>query len=167
MVPSRVPLPQKGVFLMSTTAHPEPVERSRAAWRNATSFHPTAYIACIQGLYFFVTGIWPLLSIDTFQMVTGPKTDLWLVQTVGVLIAVIGAVLLLALWRRRATAEVIVLALASAVALFGVDVVFVARNVVDRVYLLDAAAEAGLVVLWMGALILEARSWWKRSDTCL
>ncbi|HKB37693.1 MAG TPA: hypothetical protein VKD72_14695, partial [Gemmataceae bacterium] len=24
-------------------------------------------------------GVWPLVNIDTFQLVTGPKTDLWLV----------------------------------------------------------------------------------------
>jgi hypothetical protein len=35
-----------------------------------------------------MTGLWPLVSIGTFQQVTGPKTDLWLVKTVGVLIAV-------------------------------------------------------------------------------
>jgi len=30
-------------------------------------------IAILQGLYFVITGIWPLLSISTFQAVTGPK----------------------------------------------------------------------------------------------
>lgn len=152
---------------MDTTArfpvtHPAQVERSQSI-----PFSPTAYVALIQGLYFFVTGLWPLVSIDTFQMVTGPKTDLWLVQTVGVLIAVIGAVLLVAFGRRHATAEVVLLALASAVALIGVDVVFVVRNVIDRIYLLDAAAEAALVAMWIGALAIEAVTVWKRSRTCL
>src|SRR4051794_14622821 len=29
----------------------------------------------VQGVYYFVTGVWPLVSIETFLMVTGPKTD--------------------------------------------------------------------------------------------
>jgi hypothetical protein len=59
----------------------------------------------IQGVYYLVTGVWPLVSMDTFLRVTGPKTDLWLVNTVGALIAVIALALLVAAWRRRATAE--------------------------------------------------------------
>jgi hypothetical protein len=30
----------------------------------------------IQGLYYGMTGRWPLLSLGTFERVTGPKTDL-------------------------------------------------------------------------------------------
>lgn len=109
-------------------------------------------LALLQGIYFAATGIWPLFSIDTFQMVTGPKADLWLVQTVGVLIAVIGGVLLVAAWRRSATAEVVLLALGSAAALGAVDVVFVVRQVIAPIYLLDAVAEALLVLMWLLAL---------------
>jgi hypothetical protein len=32
-------------------------------------------VALVQGTYFFVTGIWPILSMNTFLKVTGPKTD--------------------------------------------------------------------------------------------
>ena len=46
-------------------------------------------LATGQAVYFLLTGIWPLLSIRTFQMVTGRKTDTWLVKTVGVLVAVL------------------------------------------------------------------------------
>jgi hypothetical protein len=54
-----------------------------------------------QGAYYLLTGVWPLVSIGSFQRVTGPKTDLWLVKTVGLLISVIGGVLGLAGWQRR------------------------------------------------------------------
>jgi hypothetical protein len=124
-------------------------------------------VLLIQGLYYLLTGIWPLFSIDTFQMVTGPKTDLWLVQTVGVLIGVIGLVLLAAMWRGWATVEVVLLATGSALALAGVDIVFVTQQVIPRIYLLDAAAEGVLLVAWVAALIYEASTNWKRSATCL
>lgn len=53
-------------------------------------------VALVQGIYFLITGIWPLLSMKTFLLITGPKTDLWLVKTFGLILAVIGAVLLYA-----------------------------------------------------------------------
>src|SRR4051812_53406 len=92
------------------------------------------------GLFYLPPRPWPLVSLQTFELVTGPKTDHWLVQTVGVLIAVVGLVLLTAAWRRHAPAEVVLLAVAAALALAGVDVVFVTLRVIDPVYLLDTAA---------------------------
>ena len=52
-----------------------------------------AAVSLAQSLYFVVTGLWGIVSINTFQKVTGPKVDTWLVRTVSVLIVVIGAVL--------------------------------------------------------------------------
>ncbi|HWG45418.1 MAG TPA: hypothetical protein VN688_21830 [Gemmataceae bacterium] len=141
-----------------------PIENDRNPRRPIS---PTAYVLMVQGIYYLATGIWPLVSIDTFQMVTGPKTDLWLVDTVGVLIAVIAVVLLVAAWRRQTIGEVILLAVGSALALIGIDVIFVAQKVIPRIYLLDAAAEGALVIAWIAALIIEARTLWKRSDSCL
>src|SRR5437763_16398755 len=91
----------------------------------------------VQGVYYLVTGAWPLVSIDTFQAVTGPKTDLWLVRTVGALVLAVAAALLAAALRRRVPAEVGVLAVASAVALGAVDVVYVSGGVLPPVHLLD------------------------------
>src|SRR5436305_541525 len=84
----------------------------------------------VQGIYFLVTGVWPLVSIDTFQMVTGPKTDLWLVRTVGVLVSAIALVLLVTAWRRHTTAETALLAIASAVALAAIDIIYVTLRVI-------------------------------------
>jgi hypothetical protein len=106
-------------------------------------------VAAVQGGYFVLTGLWPLFGINSFQAVTGPKTDLWLVYTVGCLVAAIGATLLLAAVRGRTTPEIIVLAVGSAVALAGIDVVFVLRGVISWVYLLDAIAEGALITWWV------------------
>jgi hypothetical protein len=109
-------------------------------------------VLTVQGLYYLLTGLWPLVHLSSFEAVTGPKTDDWLVQTVGVLIAVVALALLTAAARRRAPAEVIVLALGSAVALTGVDVVFVAQGVIPPIYLLDAALEVLLILWWLAGL---------------
>lgn len=131
------------------------------------TFSPSAYVLVVQGIFYVLTGVWPLLSMDTFLRVTGPKTDLWLVQTVGVLIAVMGVVMLAAVSRRRAAPEVVVLAVGAALALIAVDVVFVTRGVIPRIYLLDAAVEATLILGWVVALTVEATTRWKRDATCL
>src|SRR3954449_7565551 len=87
-------------------------------------------LAALQGLYFCVTGVWPLVHMESFLAVTGPKTDLWLVRTVGMLIAVIGLALLVAAFRRQAGAEVRTLALGGACGLAAVDVIYVTIGVI-------------------------------------
>src|SRR4051794_9894855 len=113
---------------MSVATH-DPVTRPQAA---ATA-RPFRAVAATQGLFYLATGVWPLIDIDSFQGVSGAKTDLWLVYTVGVLVAVIGAVLLLAPRTGRTTPEVAVLAVGAALGLTGIDVVFVARGVIAPV----------------------------------
>ena len=39
-----------------------------------------------QAIYYIATGVWSLVGIRSFQAVTGPKIDTWLVKTVGVLV---------------------------------------------------------------------------------
>jgi hypothetical protein len=107
-----------------------------------------AMIALAQGIFYLITGIWPLVSIRSFEAVTGPKADRWLVKTAGVLITAIGAGLTLAGRRKSVTPELRLLALGSALGLTGIDVVYVARGKIAKVYLLDALAELGLVGAW-------------------
>src|SRR5437764_9692822 len=84
------------------------------------------YLLWVQGIYYALTGLWPLISIETFQRVTGRKTDHlvtgdegdhWLVLTVAVLVTAIGLGLLVGAWRKRYSAEIAVIAVASAVGL--------------------------------------------------
>lgn len=112
-------------------------------------------LAWIQGIYFLVTGVWPILSIGTFQWVTGPKVDLWLVKTVGALIAVIALTILMAARRGQVGPEVRFLAMGSAAALAAVDLIYALADRIRDIYLLDAVLEIGLVVLWIA---LSARS---------
>ncbi len=105
-------------------------------------------VATLQGLYYIATGVWPLASMDTFLAVTGPKTDLWLVVTVGLLVGVIGVALLVAAWRGLSP-EAVTLAVGAIFALTAVDVVYVGRGVIPPVYLLDALAQVVLFVGWV------------------
>jgi hypothetical protein len=116
----------------------------------------------VQGLYYAATGVWPLLSVETFQLVTGRKSDHliatppteadhWMLFTISVLILAISLVILHAAWRRHVTSDVTLLGVLSALALTGVDVVYVARGTIAPIYLLDAAIEVGIILAWIGA----------------
>ncbi len=104
-----------------------------------------------QAACYAVTGIWPLLHLRSFEAVTGPKADGWLVRTVGLLLSVTGASVWLGADRPRPATYV--LAAGAAASLAAVDVVYVARRRIRPIYLLDAHAEAAI----LGALSLSAR----------
>lgn len=102
----------------------------------------------LQAVYYATTGVWPLAGIRSFQAVTGPKTDLWLVKTVGVLVLVIGSAIALAGYRRRVTPEIRLLGMGSAAALAAIDAYYVARGRIARIYLADAVANLGIIAAW-------------------
>ncbi len=105
------------------------------------------HVAIAQGIYYLVAGLWPLASMGTFERVTGPKTDHWLVRTVGLLAAAIGAVLL-----ARAVAEHRepdpLLGAGSAAAFAATDAVHALRGEISPIYLADAVVEVGLIGAW-------------------
>jgi hypothetical protein len=108
------------------------------------------YVASVQAAFYVGTGFWPLLSRRSFERVTGPKTDFWLAQTVGLTVAAIGIGLAHALSRRQGVpTELRTVAATSAAGLALVDVAFVARGRISKIYLADAAAEVALVAGWL------------------
>lgn len=108
-------------------------------------------ISKMQGLYWLITGIWPFLHLKSFLAVTGPKQDIWLLCTVSVLITVIGGVLFAAGMRKQVTSELKGLGIASAAALTCIDVYHSMSDVIWDIYLLDAAVEMLIIVLWLWA----------------
>jgi hypothetical protein len=83
----------------------------------------------------------------------GPKTDLWLVKTVGVLIAAIGEVLLWSGLAGNVSPGIVLLAITSAAALATVDINYAFKGVISKIYLLDAITEGCLVFFWIAAFI--------------
>jgi hypothetical protein len=114
-------------------------------------------ICWVQGIYYLVSGLWPIVSIETFQLVTGRKTDNlvtgseadhWLVNTIAALVIAIGLALLTAAWRGRGQIEIFVLGLGSALALTSIDVIYVARGAIYSIYLGDAVLELAFAIAW-------------------
>src|SRR3954452_2953297 len=115
-------------------------------------------LAKVQGAYYAVTGIWPLLHMRSFLAVTGPKIDLWLVETVGALVTCIGGQLLMSASSNAEASRMKPLAAASAASLAAVEIIHVAKKRISPIYLLDAAAEIGIALLWLGTNGRTARN---------
>lgn len=108
------------------------------------------WVLAVQGVLYVVTGLWPLAHMPSFEAVTGPKTDDWLVFTVGLLLAVIGAVALASVVRRVIDPLVVMLASGAALSLAAIEIVFVLNKTISPIYLADAVVE----LLLAGALLI-------------
>jgi hypothetical protein len=105
-------------------------------------------LSIIQGIYYLITGIWPIVSLTTFYMVTGPKTDGWLVKTVGVLTSLIGLTIILA-GAQDIKSIAFFLGVTSTAAFLLIDLVFVVRSQISAIYLWDALLQGVLGAGWL------------------
>ncbi|NUP98873.1 MAG: hypothetical protein HUU35_03340 [Armatimonadetes bacterium] len=116
-------------------------------------------LALVQGGYYLASGLWPLVHLRSFLAVTGPKTDLWLVRTVAVLVVVIGLTLLQA--GRSPSAPALELAMlpgaGAALGLTLIEVYHVAKRVISPIYLADALVELAIVAAWLTPMVSSAR----------
>jgi hypothetical protein len=105
-------------------------------------------IIFLHASYLTLTGIWPFISLSTFLLVTGPKTDIWLVKMVGLLAAVVGATLLFSLYKKSYDSTIRFLGITSAVAFAVIDIYYVWQNVISIVYLFDAFIELAFITFY-------------------
>ena len=118
----------------------------------------SSFVALLQGVYYIITGIWPIFSRRTFEAITGPKFDFWLVRTFGALISVVGGALALAGARRQVTAETALLGIGSAASLAGSDLIYSSRGRISPIYAVESVAEFGLIGLWLISLLVDSRA---------
>ncbi|HEX3773341.1 MAG TPA: hypothetical protein VHV51_02695 [Polyangiaceae bacterium] len=108
-----------------------------------------SFVSGLQGAYFVATGLWPLLHMRSFLSVTGPKTDLWLVRSFGLLVTAVGLALLHACVT-RAPRSALPFGLSTAAALILAD--FLASHAVSLAYLLDVVPEVFFIGAWLFVL---------------
>jgi UDP-N-acetylmuramyl pentapeptide phosphotransferase/UDP-N-acetylglucosamine-1-phosphate transferase len=118
----------------------------------------SSLVSLLQGFYYFITGIWPILNRRSFERITGPKVDFWLVRTIGGLITVIASVLIMAGVKRRTSPETAVLAIGSAGSLAASDIIYSLSGRISKIYLLESLAEFALIGLWVLGLRADYRS---------
>lgn len=86
--------------------------------------------------------------MDSFLAVTGPKADLWLVRTVGMLVTVVGLALLRASREERTASDAWLLGTGSAVGFALVDSIYVMNGTIWVIYLADAVVEVFIAGAW-------------------
>ncbi|EMG37233.1 hypothetical protein PCS_02071 [Desulfocurvibacter africanus PCS] len=129
-------------------------QESLRQWLARTDLRRLA--AGTQCVWYVLTGLWSLVDIHSFMAVTGPKTDIWLVRTVGALIIVIGSVLGMAAIRRRIGLQEMALGVGSALALAVVEIGYAATGVISPIYLIDGVVELVLLGLWFAGWVRGA-----------
>jgi len=98
----------------------------------------------VQGIYFVVTGIWPVVNMASFITATGPKQDTWLVEMVGLLSTSIGLTYIVTSLRRRALP--VLLGYSVSFSFLVMDLIYVIRGEIDQIYLLDAGIQAAFII---------------------
>jgi ABC-type branched-subunit amino acid transport system permease subunit len=107
----------------------------------------------LQAGYYGITGVWPIVHLRSFEAVTGPKTDDWLVHMVGLLAAAIGLVLGVSVRRGSVqTPEITLLAISSALAFAAIDLWYGLTGRISPIYLGDAVVQICLI---LGLLFLR------------
>ena len=102
----------------------------------------------VQAAYYIASGAWPLVAYRSFELVSGPKREPWLVKMVGLITIVVGVVL--ATDPAGTSRQTRLLGIGAAGAYAAVDTWYAGvRRRISPVYLLDAAAEAALAGLWL------------------
>jgi hypothetical protein len=107
--------------------------------------HAIPTIAKIQTVYYVITAAWPFVSQQSFESVTGPKTDKWLVKTVGLLIGVIGLTLAIPGSPKQRQ----FLGMSAASALTAIDLYYALKGRISKIYLTDSLIEIALLFGWL------------------
>lgn len=106
------------------------------------------YVILFQGLYYFVTAVWPLLHIRSFEAVTGEKKEDWLVYTVSLMILSSSLIFLYAsLLAETISIEVVFLSALNAVSLGFISIYYPLRGTIRKIYLADGLLEVFILVL--------------------
>lgn len=100
------------------------------------------------GAFYLTTGLWPLLHRSSFEQVSGPKTDWWLVQTVAGLLIANGVVQITTPATPDALRQARRIGIGTAAALAAIELRYAPTGRIRKIYLVDAVVEVGWIVAW-------------------
>ena len=110
----------------------------------------------VQGIYTLITALWGLLHIESFMAVTGPKTDIWLVKTVAVLLIPICIPLFWGILHKTYHPLIALVSLCAAAGLAAIDFYYTANGTIKWIYALDGILELLFVLAWLLILAKNA-----------
>jgi hypothetical protein len=108
-------------------------------------------LALTHGAFNVVGGLWPIISLRSFEWVFGRKTDRWLQKTLGGLLVSAGVAQLMAAPTPEGRTHARLTGITAACTLLAADLVYVPAGRIRPTYLLDAAMEAGWIRAWLRA----------------
>jgi hypothetical protein len=111
----------------------------------------------VQSAYIFLTAVWPILDIESFVAVTGDKTDIWLVKTVGALLIPVAACLSTYLFISSDIRPAFVLGIFTSISFIAIDFYYALNDVISDIYLIDGAVQFIFLVMWI--LVTAKRVW--------
>jgi hypothetical protein len=129
--------------------------RSEEKTERVRSSAPDAVV--LQGTYYVLTGAWAVLHRRSFEAVSGPKTDYWLVRTVGLLAVSIGTALVLGARRERPSPGTVALAVGAGASFTAVDLAYVATRRISPIYLGDALVHGVVAAVAVPIVRLRVR----------
>jgi hypothetical protein len=106
-------------------------------------------LVIIQGSYYMITALWPLIHIESYMSFVGPISDIWLAKTVGTMVIAISATMFFHLSLKTDHRPLILLGLASSLAFAYTDTYYTFTGTLSSIYLLDAAAETLFMISWI------------------
>jgi hypothetical protein len=107
------------------------------------------WLVWIQSIYTFLTAVWPLVHIESFMLVTGYKTDIWLVKTVGALLIPIAVSLFSHLFTEGNHWPAVFLGALTAAAFICVDFYYALNDVIRDIYMADGFVEILFLLCWL------------------
>lgn len=111
----------------------------------------------LQAVYYLVTGLWPLIHLKSFFEVTGPKTDVWLVQMVGVLIFSYSILFFYMAFTRRLLQVHAVVGSLIAFGIGCIELYHYLQGTLRGIYYVDFIIEVCFFMYWIFYLIYHHR----------
>jgi hypothetical protein len=145
----RTPRHLKSPVVLAALLSSAAVDTSKRAPRASLRDAIAGYTPLVHAFFLGIGGLWSVVGRRSFEKVSGPKVDYWLVRTVGGLLTVIGAVVGIAAVRGRITPEIRSLAIGTDCVLIAIDLIYVAKRRIRPIYLLDAAANSLAIAGWL------------------
>ncbi|MGG7466931.1 hypothetical protein ACVVIH_23155 [Chryseobacterium arthrosphaerae] len=98
--------------------------------------------------YYLLTALWPFVHMESFMAVTGPKTDIWLVKTVSLLLLPYILLILYAI-KVRWSPFIAVTIILGCSGLAGIDFYYYLKGTIRGIYLVDFCLEVIFIVYWI------------------
>lgn len=112
----------------------------------------TRLLIGLHAAYLLIGGAWPMVHMSSFEAVTGPKDEHWLVRSVAGILLVISITLFAQLGKGRIEYAAITTAMGASFVLAVVGFITVMAGVISPIYLADGAMHFFFFACWCHVL---------------